>query len=120
MIFKTAQIALGIRVKPLLQKLRDNASLDFKRTRRHVHHMIQPCKKLVLAGRKVRNPRHIYRHHADASRTLARAEEAARLFPKLTQIQTQSAAHAPHVGGLHVRIDIIRKIRRTVLCGHLK
>ena len=39
---------------------------------------------------------------------------------QLPQIQPQAAAHAAHVTGLHVGVDIVGEIGRTVFGGHLK
>ena len=120
MILKGTQIPLCIRIQSLLQQFGDNPSLDLQRAGRNIHHVSQPCEKLLLVGGQIGDPGQIDRDHSHASRALAGAEKAACLLAQLPQIQAQAAAHAAHITGLHVGIDIIGKIRRAVLGCHLK
>ena len=82
--------------------------------------MIQSCVEFVLIGRQICDPGHIDGDNTHASGALAGTEEASGLLTQFPQIQTQSAAHTADITGLHVRIDIIGKIRCTIFCGHLE
>ena len=80
----------------------------------------QSILKLVLVGRQICDSGHIDGDNAHASGALAGTEKSSGLLAQFPQIQTQSAAHTADITGLHVRIDIIGKIRCTVFCGHLE
>ena len=120
MIVERAQIALGIRIEPCIEQLRDNRTLGFKRTRRQIHEVIEPHVKIRLVGCLVGDARHVDSHHAHRSGRLAAAKEPARLLAQLAQIQSQATAHAANIGRLHVGINVIAEIRRTVFAGHFK
>ena len=120
MILKGSQIPLGIGIQSLVQQLRNDTALDLQGSGCNVHHVVQSCVKLVLVGRQICDSGHIDGDNADRSGALAGTEESAGFLSKLTQIQAETAAHTADITGLHVRIDIIGKIRCTVFCGHLE
>ena len=120
MILKGSQIPLGIGIQSLVQQLRNDTALDLQGSGCNVHHVVQSCVKLVLIGRQIGDSGHIDGDNAHASGALAGTEESSGLLAQFPQIQTQSAAHTADITGLHVRIDIIGKIRCTVFCGHLE
>ena len=82
--------------------------------------MIQTFIKFFLVLGKVSDPRHIDRNNADGACAFAGSEEPARLLSQFPQIQTETAAHAAHIAGLHIAVDIIGEIRRSVLGCHFK
>ena len=43
MIVKSSEIALGIRIKPFLEKLGNNGSLRFERACRYIHELVEPA-----------------------------------------------------------------------------
>src|SRR5699024_9034718 len=73
----------------------------------------------LIAG-QVGDPGQVDGDNAHGAGGLAAAEEAAGLLPQLPQVQPQAAAHAPHVGGLHVGVDVVGEVGGAVLGGHLK
>ena len=82
--------------------------------------MIQSCVEFVLIGRQVCDSRHIDGDNANASGAFTGAEESSGLLTQFPQIQAQSATHTADIAGLHIGIDIVGKIRRTVFCGHFE
>ncbi len=82
--------------------------------------MVQPFVEIILIGSQIGNPGHVDGHYAHTARALSGPEETACFLPQFPQIQPQTAAHAPHIAGLHVGIDIVGKIGSTVLCRHLE
>ena len=41
-------------------------------------------------------------------------------FSQLPKIQPQAAAHAAHIAGFHIGVDIVGKVRCTIFSGQLK
>ena len=120
MIFKAAQIPLGIGIQPSIQKLCDHFPLHMKGTGRNIHHMIQSRIKFFRRPGQISNPRHIDGHHANGTGALTRAEESAGFFAQFPKIQPQTAAHAAHIAGLHIAVHIIGKIRGAVFGSHFE
>ena len=82
--------------------------------------MIQSPVEVFGAIGKICDPGHIDGHNTYGAGGFTASEEAAGFFAQLPQVQTQAAAHAAHVAGLHVAVDVVGKIRRAVFGGHLK
>jgi len=120
MAVKIAQVVPGVGVQALLQQLGDDGALYVERTGGDVHHPVQAAVEVRLVRGHEGDTRHVDCDHADGAGGFAAAEEAARLFPQFAQIQPQPAAHAPHVAGLHVGIDVVAEIGGAVLAGHFK
>ena len=120
MIVEASQIPAGIGIQPLIQQPGDHFPLRVQGTGRHIHQMIQPGKKLLFISGQISDPGHVDGHHTHGTSALSRAEIPSRLFPQFPQIQTQAAAHAPHIAGLHIAVDIVGKIRSAVFGCHLK
>ena len=120
MVVEVPQVALRVGVQPLLQKLGDDPPLRVQAPRRDVHQRVKPPVEVRLVLRQVRDSGHVDRHHADGPRALAAAEEPARLLAQLPQVQPQPAAHAAHVAGLHVGVDVVGEVGRAVLRRHLE
>ena len=115
-----AEVALRVGVQPLVQKFGDDGALGVERTRGNVHQPVEAAHEILFALRKVSDARHVDGHDAHRTRRFAAAEVPARLFAQFSQVEAQTAAHAADVARLHVRIDVVGKIRRAVLRGHLK
>ena len=120
MIVKASKISLRVRIQSLLQKPADHISLDMKRSCRDIHHVVQALIKFLRRSGKICDTRHIDGNNAYRTCTLTGAKESTTLFAELTEIQTEAAAHAADVAWLHITVDIIGKIRSTVLGSHLK
>ena len=120
MVVKASQIALGIRVQTLIQQFSDHFSLDMQGTRGNVHQTIQTLVKFLLILSQISDPRHIDRYHAHRTGALAGTEVSSGLFTQFSQIQTQTAAHTSYIARLHIAVDIVGKIRRSVFGCHLK
>ena len=82
--------------------------------------MVQTPVKVRLVLCQISDPGKVDGDYAHRTGALARAEETARFAAQLPQIQPQPAAHTPDVAGFHIAVDIIRKIRRSILGSHLK
>ena len=120
MVVETAEIPLGIGVQSLLQKLFHRRALDLQAAGGNIHHAVQPDEEVRFILGKVRDAGQIDGHDAHGAGGLAAAEEAAAFLAQLPQIQPQTAAHAAHIAGFHIGIDIVGEIRRAVFGGHLK
>ena len=120
MVFKRAQVALGVRVEPSVHQLGDDGALDLEGAGRQVHQAVQALIKVRFIAGQVGDAGQV--HGDDTHRTggFAGTEEAAGLLAQFTQVQTEPAAHGADVGGLHIGIDIVGEIRRAVLGGHFK
>ena len=120
MIVKASKISLRVRIQSLLQKPADHISLDVKRSRGDIHHVIETAVELFLIFGLICDTRHIDGDNADRSGALAGTKESAGFLSKLTQIQAETAAHGAHVAWFHIAVDVVGKIRSTVLGSHLK
>ena len=120
MILKTSKISLGIRIQSLIQKSADHISLDVKRSRGDIHHVIQALIKFLRCSGKICDTWHIDSYNTYRTCTLTGTEETAALFAELTEIQAETAAHAADVARFHITVDVVGKIRSTVLGSHLK
>ena len=120
MIVKASKISLRVRIQSLIQKPADHISLDVKRSCGDIHHVVQALIKFLRRSGKVCDTRHIDGNNAYRTCTLTGAKESTTLFAELTEIQTEATAHAADVAWLHITVDIIGKIRSTVLGSHLK
>ena len=119
-IVEAAEIAFGVGVQPLLHQPPDGGAFDLQTAGSNVHHVIQPGEEIRFIFGKIRNTGQIDGHNAHGAGRLAAAEEAAALFPQFPEVQAQAAAHAAHVAGLHVGVDVVGEVRRAVFGGHLK
>ena len=113
-IVEFSEIALRIRIQPFVQEFCDDFALDVEGTRRDVHHMIQALEKVFPVFRQICDARHVDGDDSDGAGAFAAAEESAGFLAEFAQIETQAAAHAADVAGLHVAVDVIREIRRPV------
>ena len=120
MVIKAAEIAFGIGIQPFFQKLFYRCALDLQAAGGKIHHAVQPDEEIRLILGKVRDAGQIDGHDAHRAGGLAAAEEAAAFLAQLPQIQPQAAAHAAHVAGLHVGVDVVGEVGRSVFGGHLK
>ena len=120
MVLKGAEVVLGVGVQALVEELGDDGALDLQRAGGQIHQLVEALVEVGLVAGEVGQARHVQRHHADGAGGLAGAEEAAGLFAQLAQVQTQTAAHGAHVGGLHVGVDVVGEVGRAVLGGHLE
>ena len=120
MILKTSKISLGIRIQSLIQKSADHISFDVKRSRGDIHHMIQTLIKFLRCSGKICDTWHIDGYNTYRTCALTGTEETAALFAELTEIQAETAAHAADVARFHITVNIVGKIRCTVLGSHLK
>ena len=82
--------------------------------------MVQLCIEIRLVLCLVSDSRHIDGHHAHGAGALAGAEESACFLAQLPEVQAETAAHAADIAGLHVAVDVVGKVRRSVLGCHLK
>ena len=82
--------------------------------------MVQAFVEIRLVLGQIGDPGHVDGHHADGAGAFAGTEKSSRLSAQFPQIQTQAAAHAADVAGLHVAVDVIGEIRRAVLGRHFK
>ena len=119
-IVEAAEIAFGVGVQPLLHQPPDGSALDLQTAGSNVHHVIQPGEEIRFILGKIGNTGQIDGHNPHGAGRLAAAEEAAALFPQFPEVQAQAAAHAAHVAGLHVGVDVVGEIRHAVFGGHLK
>ena len=120
MVVKASQIPFGVGVKSSIQQLGDHLSLHMEGTGGKIHQTVQPPVKILLVFCQVSDTGHIDGHHAHGTGALAGTEIAAGFLSQFAQIQTQTAAHTPHIAGLHITVDIVGKVRRAVFCCHLK
>ena len=120
MVVKASKISLRVRIQSLIQKPADHISLDMKRSCGDIHHVVQALIKFLRRSGKICDTRHIDGNNAYRACALTGAKESTTLFTELTEIQTEAAAHAADVAWLHITVDIIGKIRSTVLGSHLK
>ena len=119
-VVERAQVALGIGVQALVEQLGDDGTLDLERARGNIHHVVEPAVEVGLILCQIGDAGHIDGDHTDRAGALSAAEEAAGFLAKLAQVQTQTAAHAAHVAGRHIAVDIVGEIGRAVLGGHLE
>ena len=120
MILKASEISLGVRIQSLIQKSADHISFDVKRSRGDIHHMIQTLIKFLRCSGKICDTWHIDGYNTYRTCALTGTEETAALFAELTEIQAEAAAHAADVAWFHITVNIVGKIRCTVLGSHLK
>ena len=120
MVLERAQVALRVRVEARVEQLRDDLPLRVQRARGHVHEMVEAAVEVGLVHRLVGDARHVDGHDADRTRGLAASEEPAGLLAQFAQVEAQAAAHGAHVGGLHIRVDVVGEVGRAVLGGHLE
>ena len=120
MVIEAAKISLGVRVQSLLQQLFHRFALDLQAAGCNVHHAVQPDEEVRFILGKVCDAGQVDGHNAHRAGRLAAAEEAAAFLAQFPQIQPQAAAHAAHVAGLHVGIDVVGEIGRAVFGGHFK
>ena len=106
-VAEASQIPFGIRIQSLLQKPGDHISLDIQGTGCNVHHVIQTAVEIRFDPGQISDTRHIDGDNAYASGALSGTEETAGLFPEFPKIQSHTAAHAPHIAGLHITVDIV-------------
>ena len=120
MVLKRSQIAPCIRIETAIQQLRDNLSFDFQGTGRDIHHMVESDIEISLIPGQVCNTRNVDGNNSHGARTLTGAKESACFSAQLPQIESQTAAHTAHVTRFHIAVDIVGKIRCTVLGRHFK
>ncbi len=120
MVIKAAKITLCIGIQPRVQQLGDDGALGLQAAGGHVHQVVQSLIEVGLVAGQIGDAGQVDGDHAHRAGGLAGAEEAAGLFAQLPEVQAQAAAHGPHVGGLHVGVDVVGEIGRAVLGGHLK
>ena len=82
--------------------------------------MVQPCIEVSLVLGLVSDSWHVDGHHAHGTGALAGAEESACLLAQLPEVQTETAAHAADIAWLHITVDIVGEVGRSVLGCHLK
>ena len=82
--------------------------------------MVQLCIEVSLVLGLVSDSRHVDGHDAHGTGALAGAEESACLLAQLSEVQTETAAHAADIAGLHIAVDIVGEVGRSVLGCHLK
>ena len=119
-VVEGAEVALGVGIQALLHQLGDDRALGLQAAGGKVHHLVQPLVEVGFVFGQIRDARHIDRHHADRAGAFAAAEEPAALFAQLAQVETQPAAHAADVRGLHIAVDVVGEIRRAVFRRHLE
>ena len=119
-IAKGAQVALGVGIKAVVHQLGDDGALGLQAPGSDIHQAVKADVEVALILGQIRNARQVDGDHADGTGGFAGAEEAAGLLAKLAQVQTQAAAHAAHVGRLHVGVDVVGEVRGAVLGGHFK
>ena len=115
MIVKASQIALGIRIQPLIQQFSDHFSLDMQGTCGNIHQAVQTLIKFILILRQISDPRHIDGYHAHRTGAFAGTEVSSGLFTQFSQIQTQTTAHTSYIAWLHIAVNIVGKIRQILL-----
>ena len=120
MIVKASQIALGIRIQPLIQQFSDHFSLDMQGTCGNIHQAVQTLIKFILILRQISDPWHIDGYHAHRTGAFAGTEVSSGLFTQFSQIQTQTTAHTSYIAWLHIAVNIVGKIRSSVFGCHLK
>ena len=119
-VLESTEVASGVGIETLVEKLRDNRTLNAERTGGDIHKLVESAVEVRLILCKICDSRHIYRDNAYRTGALAAAEEAAGLLAKLAQVEAQSAAHGADIARLHIAVDVVREIRCAVLCGHLE
>ena len=119
-VFKGAQVVFGVGVQARVHQLGDDGALHLQAPGGDVHHVVQPLIELLRRLAQVGDPGQVDGHHAHGAGGLAGAEVAAGLLPQLPQVQPQAAAHAAHVTGLHVGVDVVGEVGGAVLGGHLE
>ena len=119
-VIKASQITLCIGVQARVQQLGNDGALGLQAAGGDVHELVQPLVEVGLVLGQIGDAGQVDGDHAHTAGGLAGAEEAAGLLPQLPQVQAQAAAHAAHVGGLHVGVDIVGEVGGAVLGGHLK
>ena len=119
-VVERAEIALGVGIQTLVEELCDNVALDLERACGDVHHMVEAAVEVRFVLGEICDSRHIDGNDTDRAGGLTASEEATRLLAQLAQIETQTAAHRANVGGLHIAVDIVGEVGRSVLGGHLE
>jgi hypothetical protein len=107
MIAEGSEVSLRIRIKSLIQELRDDLSLDMQRACGNIHQTIQPVENPSRVFGLISNPRHVDRNDADGAGALAGTEEAAGFLAQLAEVQTQTAAHGADIARVHVAVDVV-------------
>ena len=120
MVLKGAQVTAGVRIQAFVHKAADYFPFYRQGTGRDVHIFVQGGIELFLRLAQVCDAGQVQGYHADGAGAFAGAEEAAGFLAQFPQVQTQTAAHAAHVGGLHVGIDVIGEVGRAVFGRHFK
>ena len=82
--------------------------------------MVQLPVEISLVLGQVCNPWHVNGNNPHRAGALTGAKETAGLLAQFPQVQTEAAAHASHIAWLHVAVDVVGKVRRTVFGGHLE
>ena len=119
-ILESAEVASGVGIETLVEKLRDNRTLNAERTGGDIHKLVESAVEVRLILCKICDSRHVYRNNAYRTGALAAAEEAAGLLAKLAQVEAQSAAHGADIARLHIAVDVVGEVRGTVFCSHFE
>ena len=113
------QIDLAVGIESHLGEALEHLALDHQALFGRIH----PCRKafeeLRLAVGFIARSWQIDRHNPDRAGEGVGTEEPASTYVEGPLVQPESAAHAPHVIGIHIGIDEVRKVRNAVLCSHL-
>ena len=119
-VLKGAQVTAGVRIQAFVHKAADYFTFYRQGTGRDVHIFVQGGIELFFRLAQVCDAGQVQGYHADGAGAFAGAEEAAGFLAQFPQVQTQAAAHAAHIRGLHVGVDVIGEVGRAVFGRHFK
>ena len=119
-VLEGAQIPFGVGIQSRIQQFGDHGPLGLQAAGGNVHHMVQPVVEIFFIFGQIGDPGHVDGHHAHAACGFAGSEEPAGFLPQFPQIQAQPAAHAPHVAGFHIGVDVVGEVGSPVFGRHLE
>ena len=101
MVAQRAEVALGIREKPLVHQPLDHLALDFQALAGKFQQIVQTGKQPgLIAGKNEAQPRAVDGYHTQRSRLLGRSKKAVAALEQFAQIELQAAAHGTNLVGL--------------------
>ena len=120
MVVEGSEITLGVRIQSVFEQFGKHGTLDFKRTSRDVHHLIETLIEIFFVACEICYTGHIDSYYAYRSGAFAATEVTARFFTQFAKVKAQSATHTADVAGLHIAVYVVGEVRSAVLCCHFK
>ena len=121
MVAQRAEVALGIREKPLVHQPLDHLALNFQALAGKFQQIVQTGKQPgLIAGKNEAQPRAVDGYHTQRSRLLGRSKKAVAALEQFAQIELQTAAHGANLVGFELGVDEVLEIRQAVTGRHVE